>query len=316
MSRTIIPFEHRDVSSLAKFLRSGLEAKNVDVPKHTEMLNLLARSRGFRNYAAYKASIPEESNNKDRLVVLELINSQIAEYYKRDADGKIVDRRHHTVDQIQFTMNVKIELGHARTDVVVHALGRGASWSFSPEYEPDRAGIAKSALHELGESLSADSVDLFRVHEVGISLSKMGREGGQSYGNEVEVFRVSANQYTILEEAVALANSATTQCEKIVEWMQEVSRTPELAMRNKACIREALNHLDTVIECSGEPFMHGWNIEKATSIRHIMTKWAEGKQSNKRDRDYVFRNLFVFNAPPSWTNQPPEIGPALEAATT
>jgi hypothetical protein len=58
MPRTLVPFATPDVSSLAKSLKSALDERHVEgrpPPSHVELLNLLARSAGARNFAALKA---------------------------------------------------------------------------------------------------------------------------------------------------------------------------------------------------------------------------------------------------------------------
>jgi len=54
MSRTIIPFQAADVSSLAKSLRAQLQAKEA-TPGHVELLNMLARAVGRRNFQQLRA---------------------------------------------------------------------------------------------------------------------------------------------------------------------------------------------------------------------------------------------------------------------
>ena len=49
MSRTAIPFQTNDISSLAKALRAQLQARE-SLPGHVEFLNILARSAGWRNF--------------------------------------------------------------------------------------------------------------------------------------------------------------------------------------------------------------------------------------------------------------------------
>lgn len=49
MSRTAIPFQSPDVSSLARALRAQLVRRD-SVPGHVELLNMLARSVGCRNF--------------------------------------------------------------------------------------------------------------------------------------------------------------------------------------------------------------------------------------------------------------------------
>ena len=311
--RTAIPFIHRDISSLAKSLRSGLEAKNTTAAlKHTEMLNLLAQSRGFRNFAAYKASALEESVSNDRLVALEVLPTTVTEIYSRGADGDILDRRHQQVDQIQFSMNVHIDVGHASTDVVVHAIGLGVSWSFPPEYQPDEGRIVKSALKVLGDILTSGPVDLFGVHKVEVIASKMGDEDDHSYDNQVELVHLTPSQYAVLDEAVAQTNSATKQTKKVIQWLLEVARAPERARQNATVTRQALDYLLAIVECSGNRFMDSWNREKSQGIYDVMTDWSNGRVNDRHD-DYAFRNLYSFAAPTSWTSPPPDISPELAA---
>ena len=64
MSRTAIPLQADDVSNLAKALRAQLLARG-EVPSHLEILNMLARAAGRRNFQhlraeALQASPPSE----------------------------------------------------------------------------------------------------------------------------------------------------------------------------------------------------------------------------------------------------------------
>jgi hypothetical protein len=54
MPRTALPFEVADLSAFARSLRDQLERLG-HAPSHVEMLNLLARSVGFRNYQHLRA---------------------------------------------------------------------------------------------------------------------------------------------------------------------------------------------------------------------------------------------------------------------
>lgn len=55
MSRTPIPFHADDVSALSRSLTSALSEMD-HVPGHVEMLNLLSRAVGFRNFQSLRAS--------------------------------------------------------------------------------------------------------------------------------------------------------------------------------------------------------------------------------------------------------------------
>lgn len=54
MTRTILPMDVADLSAFAKTLRN--EISRLDhTPSHVEMLNLLCRARGYRNYQHFRA---------------------------------------------------------------------------------------------------------------------------------------------------------------------------------------------------------------------------------------------------------------------
>ncbi|KQW31284.1 hypothetical protein ASE36_03190 [Rhizobium sp. Root274] len=55
MSRTTHAYAAPDLSALAKSLKRELEAR-ADKPGHVELLNMLTRAVGFRNYQHFKAS--------------------------------------------------------------------------------------------------------------------------------------------------------------------------------------------------------------------------------------------------------------------
>lgn len=54
MSKTMMPFCVGDISTFAKSLRKNLETLDR-APGHVEMLNLLARSGGYRNFQHFRA---------------------------------------------------------------------------------------------------------------------------------------------------------------------------------------------------------------------------------------------------------------------
>ncbi|MBY0423656.1 MAG: DUF2087 domain-containing protein [Parvularculaceae bacterium] len=54
MTRTLVPFATDDVSSLARYLARAVDALGR-TPTHVEMLNILARSQGARNFQHYRA---------------------------------------------------------------------------------------------------------------------------------------------------------------------------------------------------------------------------------------------------------------------
>ncbi|CAN5521165.1 DUF2087 domain-containing protein [soil metagenome] len=61
MSRTVIPLQTRDVSSFAKALRAQLVARAA-APSHVELLNMLARAVGRRNFQDLRANMDETSS--------------------------------------------------------------------------------------------------------------------------------------------------------------------------------------------------------------------------------------------------------------
>ncbi len=54
MSRTVLPFSAPDMSALARSLHAEL-AKREGIPGHLELLNMLARAAGFRNFQHFRA---------------------------------------------------------------------------------------------------------------------------------------------------------------------------------------------------------------------------------------------------------------------
>jgi len=55
MSRLALPFEVADVSAFAKSLREQLRATE-QLPSHVELLNLLCKAAGYRNYQHFRAT--------------------------------------------------------------------------------------------------------------------------------------------------------------------------------------------------------------------------------------------------------------------
>ena len=60
MSRTVIPLQTQDISSFAKALRAQLVAR-TSAPSHVELLNMLARAVGRRNFQDLRAQVDETS---------------------------------------------------------------------------------------------------------------------------------------------------------------------------------------------------------------------------------------------------------------
>ena len=59
MTRTHIPFAAPDISSLARHLAREL-AETSETPGHLQLMNMLARGAGFRNFQHFRTSAAEE----------------------------------------------------------------------------------------------------------------------------------------------------------------------------------------------------------------------------------------------------------------
>ena len=56
MSRTLLPFHSDDISTLARSLKGQL-ANCESQPSHLELLNMLVRANGYRNFQHYRAQL-------------------------------------------------------------------------------------------------------------------------------------------------------------------------------------------------------------------------------------------------------------------
>ncbi len=312
MNRNTVSFEHPDISGLAKYLRKELFQNVAESPRHTEVLNVLSRSRGHRNFQSYK-QVGYQTNSRDQLAAINVVNSSIQETFLTDGAGEIIDRRHaDSVDRIQFAMNVTIELGHVRADAVLRAIGKGHAWTFDSEYVPDEDRVAESTLAALGVQLMDSPASLFGIHSVEIPLSKSGNTGPEKFGQGSKVLRLNGVQFAMLERLICEVNAATTVCEAVVDWLQSVAQAPDSILeKERKVLRDAANYLDAVVEVSGEPAMYSWNREKMAGIRHALEAWADGERSTEYDRKYVFDNLYVFSAPRAWTGEAPMLSEPL-----
>lgn len=64
MTKSIFPMEIADLSAFAKSLRKQIEAL-ADKPSHVEMLNLLTRAAGYRNYQHFRSVAQSATVLKD-----------------------------------------------------------------------------------------------------------------------------------------------------------------------------------------------------------------------------------------------------------
>ena len=56
MSRILLPFHSEDISALARSLKGQL-ANCESLPSHLELLNILVRANGYRNFQHYRAQL-------------------------------------------------------------------------------------------------------------------------------------------------------------------------------------------------------------------------------------------------------------------
>lgn len=61
MSRLSLPFHAEDISALARSLKGQITACDHD-PSHVELLNMLARSGGYRNFQHFRAQVAAQQH--------------------------------------------------------------------------------------------------------------------------------------------------------------------------------------------------------------------------------------------------------------
>jgi hypothetical protein len=87
MSRLALPFEVADLSAFARSLRDQLD-KHEHTPSHVELLNMLCRAAGFRNYQHFRA----DSEARQRLAAAREVkpapDHQLVEKVARHFDGE------------------------------------------------------------------------------------------------------------------------------------------------------------------------------------------------------------------------------------
>ena len=91
MTRSVFPFYASDISALARSLHSQL-AGRVEMPGHVEMLNMLARAVGSRNFQHFRAQLVAEKrllSARDVAAPVDYVELQrLARYF--DANGRLV----------------------------------------------------------------------------------------------------------------------------------------------------------------------------------------------------------------------------------
>lgn len=100
MSRTAIPFQAGDVSNLAKALRAQLLARG-EVPSHLEILNMLARASGRRNFQQLRAEALQEAPSSEAAAVSEPLDVRRLERVERCfAEGRLLRWPARREDQV------------------------------------------------------------------------------------------------------------------------------------------------------------------------------------------------------------------------
>jgi hypothetical protein len=91
MSRTVFPFAVGDISSLARRLNAEIGAREAK-PGHVELLNMLARGAGFRNFQHFRAAATAQERLEQPQAVPEVIDharvAQAARHF--DDKGRLV----------------------------------------------------------------------------------------------------------------------------------------------------------------------------------------------------------------------------------
>jgi hypothetical protein len=91
MSRTVFPFAVGDISALARRLNTEIGAREAK-PGHLELLNMLARGAGFRNFQHFRAAATAEDRLEQLPAMPEVVDHARVEQAARhfDADGRLV----------------------------------------------------------------------------------------------------------------------------------------------------------------------------------------------------------------------------------
>ncbi|WP_230531927.1 DUF2087 domain-containing protein [Microvirga roseola] len=90
MSRTILPFHANDISAVARSLRQQLAERDA-MPGHLELLNMLARSIGHRNFQQLRAQLAAERTMNPPAPEAEPVDPRRIERLARcfDAEGRL-----------------------------------------------------------------------------------------------------------------------------------------------------------------------------------------------------------------------------------
>ncbi len=88
MSRTLLPFHSDDISALARSLKNQL-ATSESRPSHLEVLNMLVRANGYRNFQHYRARITAREQLDERT---EATNPEPVDFVRVKRLLRIIDR--------------------------------------------------------------------------------------------------------------------------------------------------------------------------------------------------------------------------------
>lgn len=100
MPRIPVPYAAADISSLAKTLKSALDERHGagrPPPSHVELLNLLSRAAGVRNFQALKAGaprVPQVAAPQAPAAAAQLSPTARKALLQFDADGRLVRLPH------------------------------------------------------------------------------------------------------------------------------------------------------------------------------------------------------------------------------
>lgn len=300
MAQTLVPFSHENTSELAKSLRKTLADDGHSGIKQTQMLRALAKSSGARNFQAYRKK-PRSNDDSVHLIALTTVEPSIGELFGRNDEGQLEDRRHQRVQRLIYGLNAQIDLGKSKAEVVLRVEAPG---QFDSDYEPDEGLIEDKTLEALSEAITHPLVDLHQRIELTIDLDSRTTASLRGHGPATRIARLPHSVMRQLWENAAQVNASTQECEDCVAFLDEIAEEPEKASRDAVSVRRALNYLQDIVDCSGQPFMYSWNSEKISGICDIVGRWVDGATVDEMERRYVFDNLFVFNSPNAWVRRP------------
>lgn len=338
-NQTRVPFASPDIKKLARFIRTHLHDSHEVEVKQTQMLDLLARSQGYRNFAALKACTlsassvepPQEQRSgvtaasttdlkqsvstQQRLLKLRLHNTGFRETFIKGSEGEWIDRREvEVVDQLAYSMNVRIEAGDLQAEVILHVDANPLDGRFSSDLKVDEDLVKMKSLDALSEHLktTVGSFDFFGPVNVAISLGNADNATSDSPSSAIHEIEQNVPKpvFDEVSKAITFINIATENCESVVTRLKALTRPlgRQLSGAERQWLDHVSNYLQQLPDLSGQPFMFSWNREKLTGVRHAIERWQSGEWSN--EDQWVLQDLSVFQPPRAWYGPPPEVPPA------